>query len=445
MDAVLALMPEEETIQYSAMTGQSLFYLGESDLKHKILAIAEEEGVKEASYALKLLQSQGELTIASTGKDAATGQLVTQEYHVEGPVMLFLTTTAIDLDEELKNRCLVLSINETREQTQTIQQRQRFEETLDGMLADQDKTDILTLHRNAQRLIRPLRVVNPYAEQLTFIDDRTRTRRDHKKYLGLIKVITLLHQYQRDIKTIQHNQQTVEYIEVTPNDIDIANQLAHEVLGRTLDELPPQSRRLLNLIYEHTQTYCQSQSMSQSDYRFSRREIREYTAWGNTQLSIHLKRLEEMEYLIVHRGGRGQTFVYELAYQGKGEDGSAFIMNLLESKTLKIVENDEKENNDGKENNNSKNPHVGEKKSGLNGNLSGSNRGHIAPISGGIRGEENSDKVGTEKDAEKTEEKIQKRTYGEPKNNPLPPLPDAALTDKPPLANQIQAQHPPTT
>jgi hypothetical protein len=37
------------------MTGQSLFYLGEGDLKHKILAIAEEEGVRQAAYALKLL------------------------------------------------------------------------------------------------------------------------------------------------------------------------------------------------------------------------------------------------------------------------------------------------------------------------------------------------------------------------------------------------------
>ena len=41
------------------MTGQSLFYLGETDLKHRILAIAEEEGVRQAAYALKVLQSQG--------------------------------------------------------------------------------------------------------------------------------------------------------------------------------------------------------------------------------------------------------------------------------------------------------------------------------------------------------------------------------------------------
>jgi hypothetical protein len=75
MDAVLAFMPEEERIKYSAMTGQSLFYMGETNLKHKILAIAEEEGASRASYALKLLQSEGELTIASTGKDPNTGRM----------------------------------------------------------------------------------------------------------------------------------------------------------------------------------------------------------------------------------------------------------------------------------------------------------------------------------------------------------------------------------
>ncbi|MDO2461343.1 hypothetical protein Q2U74_26475, partial [Escherichia coli] len=82
MDAVLNLIPPEERLQYSAMTGQSLFYLGETNLQHKILAITEEEGVRQAAYALKLLQSDGELTIASTGKDDASGNLVTKQYTV---------------------------------------------------------------------------------------------------------------------------------------------------------------------------------------------------------------------------------------------------------------------------------------------------------------------------------------------------------------------------
>ena len=120
LDAVLSLMPDEERVQYSAMTGQSLFYMGETNLQHKILAIAEEEGAHRAAYALKLLQSDGGLTMASTGKDPVSGNLITQEYHVEGPVMIALTTTAIEIDEELLNRCVVLTVNETREQTRAI-------------------------------------------------------------------------------------------------------------------------------------------------------------------------------------------------------------------------------------------------------------------------------------------------------------------------------------
>ena len=334
MDAILDLMPEEERIQYSAMTGQSLFYMGESDLKHKVLAIAEEEGVSEAAYALKLLQSQGELTIASTGKDPVTGKLVTQEYRVEGPVMIFLTTTAIELDEELLNRCLVLTVNESREQTQAIQDRQRFEETLEGLLAAQDRTEVITLHRNAQRLLKPLKVVNPYADRLTFLSDKTRTRRDHRKYLTLIQAITLLHQYQREVKQIQHQGKAVEYIEVALSDIELANRLANEVLGRTLDELPPQTRNLLSLIYAMVANRCKMLSMSQSDYRFSRRDIREQCQWSDTALKVHMARLVELEYLLAHRGGRGQSYTYELLYLGEGEEGNAFLMGLLDVEKL---------------------------------------------------------------------------------------------------------------
>jgi hypothetical protein len=134
MDAVLKFVPEDRIV-YSAMTGQSLFYMGEMNLKHKILAIAEEEGAHRASYALKLLQSEGELTIASTSKDPDTGKLVTDQYRVEGPVMIFSTTTAADLDEELQNRCLVLGVDESREQTAAIHRAQRERRTLAGKSA----------------------------------------------------------------------------------------------------------------------------------------------------------------------------------------------------------------------------------------------------------------------------------------------------------------------
>jgi len=334
MDAVLELMPEEERVQYSAMTGQSLFYMGETNLSHKILAIVEEEGAERASYALKLLQSEGELTIASTGKDPATGRLITQEYHVEGPVMIFQTTTAVDMDEELLNRCIVLTVDEGREQTRAIHERQRKARTLEGVIARQERQRILALHQNAQRLLRPLFVVNPYASELRFPDHQTRMRRDHTKYLGLIEAVALLHQYQRPVKTVEHRGQKLRYIEVTKGDIEIANRLAHDVLGRTLDELPPQTRRLLGLLDEMVTEATGQLGIDRSEFRFSRRQVRERTGWGDTQLRVHLGRLIELEYVLAHRGRQGQSFLYELVCAPNAADRGPFLPGLVEPATL---------------------------------------------------------------------------------------------------------------
>ncbi len=334
MEAILQLMPEEEKVQYSAMTGQSLFYMGETNLKHKTLAIAEEEGASNASYALKLLQSEGEVTIASTGKDENTGELVTRDYRVEGPTQLFMTTTAIDIDEELMNRCLVLSVDESKAQTEAIHAQQRFSESLQGVFAKTQKNKLVDQHQHAQRLLKSYPIVNPYADKLTFLSDKTRMRRDHLKYLTLIKTITLLHQYQREVKTYTQGDETLEYLEVTLSDIEQANHLVHQVLGKTLDELPPQTRTLLTQIQQWVNDQSAAKKIAQSDFRFSRREIRELTGWSDGQLKIHCKRLEELEYLLVHGGGRGQSIVYELLYAGNPDDDCPYLMGLLDVNAL---------------------------------------------------------------------------------------------------------------
>lgn len=335
MDAVLAMIPGEERIKYSAMTGQSLYYMGEMNLKHKILAIAEEEGASRASYALKLLQSEGELTIATTGSDPKTGNLVTQEYRVEGPVMMFLTTTAIDIDEELMSRCLVLTVDEDREQTRAIHRLQREKRTLQGLAKKAQKQAIPELHRNAQRLLKKLAVVNPYADQLTFLDDRTRRRRDHEKYLTLIDTIAVLHQYQRPIKRANVGGVSIEYIEVTLADIEAANTLAHEVLGRSLDELPPQTRRVLAALSGWVEGVMAERQLRRPDVRFTRSDVRRATGLSDTQCCIHVERLVALEYVLVHRGTRGQSFEYELLYDGSGGNGAPFVAGLIEVDALR--------------------------------------------------------------------------------------------------------------
>jgi DNA primase catalytic core len=390
MEAVLAFMPEEQRVQYSAMTGQSLFYMGEADLKHKILAIVEEEGAQRASYALKLLQSEGVLSIASTGKDPVSGRLITHQYRVEGPVMIFLTTTAIDIDEELLNRCLILSVDEEREQTRAIHRLQRESQTLTGLLKRRERTAILTVHRNAQRLLRPISVVNPHAMELSFPDSMTRTRRDHMKFLTLIRTSALLHQYQRETKMVMYQGQQVEYIEATEADVELAKKLIHEVMGRSLDDLPSQTRRLLLLTDGMVTAECERRKIERGEYRFSRRDVREFSGWSDSQLKRHLARLEELEYLIVHRGGRGQSFVYELFFERRTDAARPTLPGLE-------CEYDEKKSDfEGQKSG----PSLG----GVRG-MSGGGSGKKSPVSIGVQGSfyeetlKNTDKEETEEEA----------------------------------------------
>jgi hypothetical protein len=302
----------------------------------------------------------------------------------------------------------VLTVNESREQTQAIHALQRQQQTLEGLLQNEDRKQLIQLHRNAQRLLRPLLVANPFAEQLTFIDDKTRTRRDHMKYLTLIRSIALLHQYQREIKRINHQGQTLDYIEVTLADIEIANRLAHEVLGRTLEELPPQTRTLLKHIKTMVRSACKKQEMEQKDYRFSRRDIREATGWSDGQLKIHCSRLTELEYLLVHRGGRGHSIVYELLYDGD-LDNQKHLMGLIDVEKLSYDE----------------------KKSGVNPQKTAPSQGQVRPKSGGSEGVENADNPQVNNELDDNGQKVGRKAYIRPKNNRQSyPNPTAALAAK---------------
>lgn len=304
-DAVLKFVPASDQVKFTAMTGQSLFYMEEGSLEHKVLAISENEGAHSASYALKTLDSEGELRIASTGKDPVSGKMRTHDYRVKGPVALLLTTTETELDYELANRLITLTVDEDCKQTKAIHEQQRKEETLEGLSLKAKRKKITLKHQNVSRLLKKVSVVNPYAEKLSFMTSRLRSRRDHKKYLRLIKSITFLFQYQRPIK----HHEGIEYIESTLEDITLANQLAKEILVKSLDELSPPSRRLLMIIKE----YVRKKEAEQGDFvHFSRKELRDFSGWDHWQIRDHIKQLEELEFIKAVRGKKGQSYEYEL-------------------------------------------------------------------------------------------------------------------------------------
>lgn len=332
MNGVLQLIPEDHKVSFSSITSQSLYYMEESGLKHKILAIAELDGINKGSsaYSLKLLQSEKEISIATTLKDEK-GNLRTMEKRVEGPVQFFCTTTRIDVDDELLNRTLVVSISDDPGVTEAIHKVQRQRQTLAGIQQKKLRQRIIEQHHRIQQCLKPVVIVNPYAPQLTFFTGKTRTRRDHQKYLNLIKAITFLHQYQRPVKTTDIDGEPVDYIESTVEDIQLANQIAHHVLGNCLlEDLPPQTQQLLLKIHAYVSSKCLEQNIPQSHYRFTRSDIRAYSGWSISQLKVHCQRLEELEYLVRHKGGRGKVIEYQLLWNGEGLEGDSFAMGLLD-------------------------------------------------------------------------------------------------------------------
>jgi hypothetical protein len=217
------------------------------------------------------------------------------------------------------------------------------------------------------------------------------------KYLTLIRSIALLYQHQRPRKTAMHRGQTLEYIEVTKDDIAIANRLAHEVLGRSLDELPPQTRHLLLLVDEMVRRDSEQKRIERQDFRFSRKDVRAFTRWSDSQLKRHLHRLEELEYLVVHQGGRGQSMVYELVFERQEDSARPTLPGLIEIAKLSGCEYDEK-------------------KSELKGEKSGSSPAQVRGVSGGGAGRKSPAMTQAESDFSQDREK---NTSWEQEQNPV--------------------------
>jgi DNA primase catalytic core len=330
-DAVLSLCPEEDLIKLTSLSNQALFYKGEDSLKHKCLAVEEVAGAAGARYALRNLISAKKLTIETTVKNPATGRMETQVNTVNGPTAVFETTTDPQGDPETKSRFIITSIDESPEQTRAIIEAQRNRHTLDGMRARHARAEVLRRHHAFQRTLRTVEIVNPYEPLLGYGDDRLAFRRDHPKYLHLILAVTFLHQLQRPVR--RDAGLGIDYIETTLDDIAIANDLAAELFGASVDDLSRPGRELLERTAAHVQAKAERTKTTPEKVEFTRRELREALGWSEYQLRTHLHELAELEYIVSLSGRYGATFTYRLLWSP--EEGGRFVPGLKSVEQLR--------------------------------------------------------------------------------------------------------------
>ena len=312
--AVLSLCPAEDLIELTSLTDRALFYKSEDSLRHKAIAIAEVAGAEGARYALRNLISDHRLVIESTARNMLTGRMESQINTVHGPTAVFETTTNPETDAETKSRYLLLSVDESPEQTQAILEAQRHSHTLDGRRQRLRRGAVLARQHAFQRMLRPLAVVNPFEPLLAYgrtaMHGALPLRRDHPKYLNLILAITFLHQHQRAVKT---DEELGEYIETTLEDIAVANKLATELFGQSLDELSFPGRELLRLLGPYVTQRARAEGKKQTrEVEWTRRELREAIQWTEARLRLHLAELVRLEYIAALAGRFGSRFRYQL-------------------------------------------------------------------------------------------------------------------------------------
>ena len=334
-DTVLSLCPEEDLIKLTSLTDRALFYKGEDSLRHKVLAVEELAGAAGADYAIRNLISAKKLVIESTIKNPLTGRLETQVNTVNGPTAVFQTTTNPKTDAETRSRFIIVSVDESPEQTKAILSAQRQSHTREGWQRRLAREAILKRHQAFQRLLKPLKVLNPFEPLLDYPDEHLLVRRDHPKYLNLILAVTFLYQLQRPV----HNDAGLgDYIETTLDDIAIANDLAHQLFGHSLDDLSRPGRELLRLTADYVAKKCGSATGqgngATGKVSVNRRELREAFKWGDTRLRTHLDELVEMEYLVPLSGRFGQTYQYRLVYEPTDEPGR-FLSGLKSVEQLR--------------------------------------------------------------------------------------------------------------
>lgn len=306
-EAVEQLCPPEDVVLYSRVTPQALYYMDRDALRHKLLIIEERAGRGEADYSIRTLQSRKKLVLAVPIKDPNSGKIRTFTVLVEGPIAYIETTTETAVHPENATRCFEVYMDESAAQTRRIHERQREAKTLAGVRRQAEAERLLRLHQNAQRLLQPVKVVNPYAHLLRFPERWLRTRRDHVRFLNLIEALTFLHQYQRER---QHDASGLEYIASTVADYGAAYAMAGELVRASVSELKKPAGELLDVIRAH----------GAGERTFTRRQVRQWSGLPNHQVKALMSELEDLEWVYLEKTPpRGGRYEYRLADASAGE------------------------------------------------------------------------------------------------------------------------------
>ncbi len=298
-EKVAELIPEEDKIESTSLTSNALYYFGEYDLQHKLILIEDMDGAETVMYALRELISKKHIIKMVPLKDTK-GVTRTRTFKVKGPVTVAGCTTQESIYEDNANRSFLIYIDESKAQDEHIMNYQRKKSA--GTINSEEERNIKALLQNTQRLLQPIQVRNPFAEQLQIPGEVFKPRRTNAHYLQFIEAITFYHQYQREKHTDKQTGET--YINTTLEDIEEANKLMKEILLRKADELSGATRNY----FEQLKQLLKQQKQS----TFTNKEIRKQLRLPGTTVRRYHNELLQSSYIKLQESKKQNGYLFEI-------------------------------------------------------------------------------------------------------------------------------------
>lgn len=295
-ETVAELIPEEDRMSITDLSESSFYYFKSGELSHKLILIEDLDGAESALYPLRELQSKK--TITKTFVEKTRQGMKTTSRTVNGPVCVAGCTTKERVYEDNSNRSFLIYIDSSADQDEKIMHYQRALSA--GITNEQERTQATNLLKNSQRILKPLRVVNPYASQLVLPKSVFKPRRTNAHYLHFIEAVTFLNQAQREP---QVNQETgEEYIETTLEDIENANYLLKDILLKKSDRLTPACREF----FEQLKTYLEKEER----ITFKNVDIRLGLGLSRSQQKRYMSELLNEYHIQIKDGNKKAGFTY---------------------------------------------------------------------------------------------------------------------------------------
>jgi predicted transcriptional regulator len=317
------LIPEEDRIEITTLSENAFYYFGQRELKNKLILIEDLDGADNALYPLRELQSKKRISKTVAHKNTK-GETRTIHLVVEGPVSVSGCTTKEQIYEDNANRSFLIYLDESEEQDQRIMSYQR---ALSANTVNQEaERKVAELLQNCQRLLEPIKVVNPYAEELKIPSEVFKPRRTNNHYLQFIEVVTFYHQYQREQKA---DRETGEiYIETTLEDIAMANKLMKEVLLRKSDELSGACR----YYFERLKGWMKEESKT----AFTNNQARTALKENHSNQKRYMIQLQQMGLIRKGKGDKKKGYYYEVVSLEEYEKLKDGITDALDGVYLKL-------------------------------------------------------------------------------------------------------------